>query len=253
MLAEQRHDIIIKKLTQEEFVRSVPLSKKLGVSFETIRRDFEYLEQKKIIKRVHGGAVLYKQKASEEPFVIRNGKNHKEKSLVAQNALKLICDCDTISLDNGTTSIHLANSIVNQFKKLTVITSSLAITNILSKDNNITVIQLGGVLDAVEQSFYGHITENALKMFHCNKSFVSVSAISITDCISDFRLEEIPLQRLYLERSTEKYILADSGKFQTNCAYKICDIDDVTAIITDANISKSYYDMYTNAGYIIIK
>lgn len=253
MLAQQRHDIIIKKLTQEEFVRSVPLSKELGVSFETIRRDFEYLESKKIIKRVHGGARLWKQKASEDPFSIRNSKKQKEKSLVAQNALNLISDGDTISLDNGTTSIHLAHSIVGKFQKLTVITSSLAITNSLSKDKNITIIQLGGVLNAVEQSFYGYLTETALKKFHCNKSFVSVTAISITDGISDFRLDEIPLQKLYIDHATEKYILADSGKFQTNCAFKICDIDDVTAIITDPNISESYYDMYTKAGYTIIK
>lgn len=56
MLAIERINTILQILAENGSVMVSDLSKQLGVSEETIRRDFEKLEKEKRIRRVHGGA-----------------------------------------------------------------------------------------------------------------------------------------------------------------------------------------------------
>ena len=57
MLTEERHQIILQLLQEKKAVTVVELTKVLGISESTIRRDLHSLAQMGKLNKVHGGAT----------------------------------------------------------------------------------------------------------------------------------------------------------------------------------------------------
>lgn len=69
MISSQRQHLILSRLRTRGAVRITALSKELGVSAMTIRRDIADLADKGLLKRVHGGAVSTSTLLSEPLFL----------------------------------------------------------------------------------------------------------------------------------------------------------------------------------------
>lgn len=253
MLAEERYEKILKDLSEQNLVKSSDLVKLLNVSTETIRRDLERLEKDGLVKRVYGGAVLNNTNGLNPSFGMRNEMKNKEKDIIAHNAIKFINEGNSIALDNGTTTLHLASLIKGNFTNLIVITNSLVIANMLYEDPHIKVILLGGVLDREDNSLGGSLTESNIELFHIDKAFISVSGISLNNGATDFDFNYISIQKKLLNHSKEKFLLADSGKFNNSSLLKVCDLEYADYIITDSNLSECIYNQFYEAGHKIIK
>ena len=57
MLKEERQQKILEILDEEQKIIASDLSQRLQVSEDTIRRDLKELDQQKLIRRVHSGAL----------------------------------------------------------------------------------------------------------------------------------------------------------------------------------------------------
>ena len=57
MLTEERHAIIIEKVRQYKSVKLPELCEMLGASESTVRRDLSTLDERGLLKKVHGGAI----------------------------------------------------------------------------------------------------------------------------------------------------------------------------------------------------
>ena len=66
MLAEQRYKEISEILEREGSVKTVTLCGILGTSRETVRRDFETMEERNMLKRIHGGAMRMEPAVADE-------------------------------------------------------------------------------------------------------------------------------------------------------------------------------------------
>ena len=115
----------------------------------TIRIDLTELEQKGLLSRTHGGAILKEDPVyGEDSISSRREKNKEEKECIAKKARAQIEDGDTILLDSGTTALDLAEllkDIHNLFLDTGVSNDSYAIIElgmvddiIKDKDHNIT-------------------------------------------------------------------------------------------------------------------
>ncbi|HHX77338.1 MAG TPA: DeoR/GlpR transcriptional regulator, partial [Firmicutes bacterium] len=159
MLAVERRALILSELKEHQTIRVADLSKKCGVTEETIRRDLERLEQSNLLVRTHGGAIAI-QSGAEMSFDFRNQQNVREKQQIARKAASTLSRGDTIFLDASTTSLYLAQEISNK-TDLTVITNSARIVFELSNKPHITVISTGGILRSTSLSFVGPLTNEA--------------------------------------------------------------------------------------------
>ena len=72
MISSQRQHLILSRLRTRGAVRITALSKELGVSAMTIRRDIAELADKGLLKRVHGGAVTTSTLLSEPLFSVKS-------------------------------------------------------------------------------------------------------------------------------------------------------------------------------------
>ena len=100
---EERKMKIVEYILEHSRASVQELSMEFQVSEATIRRDLKELEEAKLLKRTHGGAVCSNWVNFEPTFGEKEDKLRKEKESIAQKAAELIQDGDTILMDAGTT------------------------------------------------------------------------------------------------------------------------------------------------------
>jgi len=246
----KRHQIILDKLDKEKHLEVLDLCKLLDVSAVTIRKDLKLLEEKGLLYRTHGGASL------ENPYINERAVNEKEKIYVkekngiAQAAVKLIDENDSIMIASGTTVQALAK-FINPQKKLTVITSSLHVALNLINHKNIEILQLGGYIRHNSASVVGSYAVHILENISCSKLFLGVDGIDLKYGLSTTSLEEAQLNIKMLTSAQKTIILADSSKFGKKSFAKICGLDQIDEIITDKGVSRSIVDKLEEKGIAV--
>jgi len=85
-----RKEEIIRLLSEQRVVSTIELADTFQVSLETIRRDFKELEEIKMIRRIHGGAMLYTEYGIEPDYTHRTSKNYNEKYLIGKKASEMV-------------------------------------------------------------------------------------------------------------------------------------------------------------------
>ena len=236
MNLKQRHEQILNILNQNDSISVSSLSEKLDVSSVTIRKDLSILEDKKLLYRSHGSAVLINPYINDRPINEKEKLFVKEKKSIGVEAAKNINSTEAIIIASGTTMYFLAKEI-NPIDKMTIITSSVNISSILSANSNIDVIQLGGYVRSTSASTVGVFAEKLLDNFSCNKLFLGVDGIDLEYGITTTSSMEASLNRKMIEVAEKVIVLCDSSKFGKRGFGKICGLDSVHQIITDDGVS----------------
>lgn len=235
MTKEERHRLILESLMQHESMQVSDLSTLLDVSAVTIRKDLTELERLNKLYRSHGRAILI------NPYINNRSVNEKEKlsrlekDAIGRYAASLITPDDSIVIASGTTVLALARAIVPQHR-LTVISASLQVSNILGANEAIDVIQLGGTLRHSSMSVVGRYAETSLEDFSCSKLFVGVDGIDLDFGLTTTDIREAELNHAMMRCAQKTIVLADSSKFRRRGFSKIANLADVDMIITDENI-----------------
>ena len=115
MYATERHEHITSRVKTSGRVSVADVSRELGVTAETIRRDLDQLESSGVLRRVHGGAVsAARASVAEASLADRQGQRSDAKATIARAALRLIPSTfsGSIVIDAGTTTAHLADLLV---------------------------------------------------------------------------------------------------------------------------------------------
>src|ERR1700745_4503642 len=82
------------------------LARHFAVSDDTIRRDLQELERRKLLLRTHGGAVSATLLVHREtPFLTRANANADAKTLIGRAAAQLISDGETLIINGGSTTL----------------------------------------------------------------------------------------------------------------------------------------------------
>lgn len=251
MLQEERHKQILEELENNNIVRIAQLSKNLGVTRQTIRRDLAELEKTGLIKKVHGGAILNKTNV-EPSYSIRNNTNIQEKEIIAKKAVEFVDEGDAIFLDIGTTTLMMAKKLKKR-NKLTVITNFLLIALELANSPGIKVIMSGGELRGEELSLSGPISNKSVENIFLDKSFIGVGGLSIEGGFTDYHLDESEFRRMMIKHSKKSYALADHSKMNVTAIFKSADIHEIDVLITDDKSPESLLKHLAEKGIEVIK
>ena len=235
MTKEERHNLILETLMHHESVPVSSLSMLLDVSTVTIRKDLTELEAAKKLYRSHGKAVLINPFINNRSINEKERLARKEKEAIGRYAAGLIFKDDSIIIASGTTVLAFA-SCINTTSKLTVISASLKVSELLGARENIEIIQLGGAIRTSSLSVVGKIAEAPLADFSCSKLFIGVDGIDIDFGITTTDIREADLNKAMMRTAQKTIVLADSSKFRRRGFSKIANITDVDTIITDSNI-----------------
>ena len=232
MTLAERHNAILELLKQRGSVPVSDLAEILKVSSVTIRKDLTLLEEKKLLFRTHGSAILINPYINDRHVSEKEKLNPEEKQAIGKKAASLISPDDTIIIASGTTMFFLAHEIVPQ-EHLTVITSSITVTSMLARYKNIDIIQLGGLVRNSSVSVVSEYAEKMLENFSCSKLFMGVDGIDLDYGLTTTNMMEANLNQVMIQAAQKVVVLADSSKFGRRGFGKICDLDAVDHIITD--------------------
>ena len=246
MTLSERHKAILESLRNSGSVDVGVLSQQLKVSAVTIRKDLDMLEEKKLLYRTHGGAII------ADPYIATRKVSEKEKlhpelkRRIGQRAVELLSPQDALIIASGTTVQAFARCIPNM--KMTVITSAMNVVMELLDKPDIEIIQLGGIIRHSSASVVSEYAIRMLDNFACNKLVLGVDGIDPEYGLSTTHLQEASLNRMMIHSATKTIVLADSSKFGRRGFSKICDMSDIDHVITDSGTPAKMLDAMAEQG-----
>jgi DeoR family fructose operon transcriptional repressor len=248
----ERQQNILTILEQDGFAAVCDLALHLHVSEMTIRRDFQFLEEKALVRRVHGGAMVVNKCIQEPQFELRESSYIEEKQQVAKLAATLVREGTTIALDSGTTALELVKHLVH-FECLAIITSNIRVINFCLGFGNLQVIVPGGTLRPGEGSLVGSYTLEFLKNIHVDQFFMGVGGIDTRVGVSEYNAEDAAVKKILVENSSQVIALADSTKFNKITFAKVCDLDSLDVVGTNTKIPDNCRDVFLQHGVTVIQ
>ncbi len=231
MLAIERHRLLLDLLQKSGSVRTADAAKALGVTEETVRRDFEKLEAEGTLLRSHGGAVRLEPSRQEVSEEERTHQNIEAKQMIGREALGHIRAGQTILFDASTTARQLAEMLPDQ--PLTTITNGIRTALILTQKPSIDVIMLGGNIHNNSLSCAGDAAEQALDLIHIDTAFLSCRGFDVKRGPSEASEGQARLKRRIFERADKVFILADASKLGVSSSYFFARPSEITVLITD--------------------
>lgn len=240
--AQGRRSAILQQVRQDSSVNVSALSKQFGVSEVTIRKDLRILQDRKLLVRVHGGAMVNVRASSDESeerhINFKLLVNAREKEAIGRAAAAHIKDGDTILLDSGTTTLQIAKNL-DRFHDLTIITNSVNAMMEAMKYKRFKVILLGGTMRESSNSTVGPLAESNLKLFYCDKLFLGVDSFSVEAGLSTPSVEEASTNQVMISRAREVIAVFDSSKINRRAFAFIASADKINTVITDSHLPSS--------------
>lgn len=229
------------------------LVRELNVSASTIRRDLNEFEERGLVRRTHGGVVWTGDgaKDSSRPYAFEQRMAHlvEAKQLIARAASKLIRPGETILLDGGTTTFHLAKELLGT--PLQIVTNSLPIASLYQNDDRAELVMVGGVVYPRYGVLLGPSAELMLSHIHATTLFLSVAGIHRGGLYNQNMLL-VQTEKKMMEQSQRTVLLIDSSKFGQQALVKLCDLSDIDTVVTDAAPAKETLDEIQAAGCELI-
>lgn len=217
------------------------------VSQITIRKDLEVLQGRGLLHRTHGGALVPSSGALNDPSLQEKEKLHRtEKMRIAQAAVRLVEEGQSILLDSGTTTMAIARALRN-FRRLTVITNAVNIAAELA-NSEIEVILTGGTVRKNSFSLVGPLAEETLRHLSADILFLGVDGFDTRLGLSTPNLQEAKVNRVMVEISRKVVAVCDSSKFGRRSLSTIVPPNAIHYVITDKKISKMDIQNLKDAG-----
>lgn len=247
---EARFDGIIDLLSSTKQVSVNKIADELNLSSMTIRRYLNELEQRGIVKRVHGGAVLVESDNSyhmSEDFE----KNSNEKSCIGRASAKLIEAGEMIFLDSGSTTPYIARN-VDRDLPLSVLCYTLKNAIELYQRKNTQLILAGGFYDKNSNGFHSMESLEMIKNLRADKAFISAGGIDLDLGLTTQFYFEAEIKKAMIAAAKQVILVVDSTKFGKLSTTFFANVKDFNTIITDKGISDDYIDTIYKFGIELI-
>ncbi|PLV59811.1 DeoR/GlpR family DNA-binding transcription regulator [Thermotoga sp. KOL6] len=247
-MREKRLKKILEIIESQDFVSMRDLQKELGVSMITVRRDVAELVKENLVKKVHGGIKRVSYFEKESDFMKRLHVNREAKERIAELALNFVEDNDIIFLDASTTLYVFARYLALSKKRVHVITNSIPIAMELSKNPNVSVFLLMGKVNPESMSVEGALTIESGKRMSVKKAFVSCRGVTAKEGTYEINTMEMGIKSVFIERSEEVYVLADSSKIGKRSLIHLLPTERIDCLITEKKPIEDQYRLFVEKG-----
>ena len=242
----QRHDRILARLGSTVSVRISELAEEFDVTTETIRRDLDELAGQELLSRTYGGAAL--RTLSAEPGIAARAKTLvAERRLIAQRAVRYVKAGDVIAIDAGSTTTHFAEALVQAMIEVRVITNSFGVARTLAQSEAASVLFCPGDVRLTEEGVFGPATIDFIGQYHTDLAFIGAGGFDVTE-VTDADDAATAVKRKIMARSARTILLADHTKAGSTQFSRVCRLEDLDTIVTDAPLAEHLRAAFTQAN-----
>lgn len=233
------------------------LTDELSASPASIRRDLARLEERGLVHRVHGGAMLssgsiYEPFRFDESFDVREDRFAAEKQRIAYAAAELVQERDTVGLSAGTTTTLLAKQLQHR-RNVHVVTNAVNIGMELSSTANLQTTLTGGTMRwAGAFSLVGPAAIETLNMFVMDRLFLGVTGVHPERGATMIEPDEAAVLRVMVKQAREVIVVADSSKMGMVSPAVVCTPREIDLLITDTGIDPDTTAAFEVAGVRVI-
>jgi DeoR family transcriptional regulator, fructose operon transcriptional repressor len=236
----------LKELVRSQGFASIPdLRSALGVSESTIRRDLDALEAEGEVQRTHGGVFSTGPTATLKLFARRKADQWDRKRQIATVASRLIEDHDTVLLDGGSTAYELAKQLVG--RPLQIVTNSLPLATLFAADEQIDLVVLGGYVHNRTAVTLGPYANQMLSSLNVQVAVLSIAGADRRGFYNS-NLLLVETEKAMMACADKTVIVADSSKFGKSSLAKLCSLEQIHTLVSDADLSSDWRECLQSAG-----
>lgn len=231
--ADERRTAIMEMLEHNASVQVAEIAQTFGVSSVTARADLDALAEAGKLRRTHGGAVSLHKRLTVSTQDRRINVNVAAKQAIAQNAIELVNDGDTLLVDSGTTALEFVRLSIS------ATASPLSRPTLPSPDYidesmpSVDVVMLGGALRKGHRYLYGPLTMQALQMVHADLAVMCPGAfVSSCGFTTDFP-QMAETKTAMIAAAHQSVALMDASKVNGRGMYRFAELTDVDTIVMD--------------------
>jgi DeoR family fructose operon transcriptional repressor len=251
--AAERQQAMTQLVHERGRISVVELAERYDVTTETIRRDLSMLEDRHLIRRVHGGAVTADALTLiEAGLPDRDVSRIEQKQRIAAAAVDLLPRADsTVILDAGSTTVRLSRLLPPNLR-MTVITHAVPIAAQLAGSPQIELHVLPGRVRRHTHAAVGTETIEALEQIRADLAFLGTNGLTVEHGLSTPDRTEAAVKRAIIERAHRNVVLADSSKIGVERTIRFGELSDIDTLVTDKEISASDRRAIEHAGVEVI-
>jgi len=245
LTTKQRRDLILRRILEQGHVEVKALSQEMAVSDATVRRDLRSLADEDQVELVYGGAIL--PRVTDFSFRSKAMRNVKAKRVIGRLAAGLVTDHEQIFIDSGTTCFEMCPHLKLR-RGLNVIVNSARLASELASNSDIGVILIGGHYRPERMDSVGPLATATIEQLRGYLAFVGADGLSRDFGVSASDIESAHLYRQVIRNARETVLLVDHTKFLTPSLFKICELDDISRIVTDQTPLREWLDVLNARG-----
>ena len=253
MHERERHKLILNAVQERPVATIAELVEVTATSEATIRRDISALHVQGRLRRVRGGAeALHPPEflgIAGRPFKVSEAVNVEKKRAIAEAAVALCADGDSIIMNAGTTTFQMVHFLTAS--RLQVMTNSFPIAEHLIKHTRNNVMIPGGLIYREQAAILSPFDDDLSKNFFAQRMFMGAQGVGRLGV-----MERDPLmvqgERKLIDQAEQLIVLVDSSKFAQRSSLIVCTLERVNTIITDDGVTDDVAGMIESAGVKLI-
>jgi DeoR family transcriptional regulator, aga operon transcriptional repressor len=230
LTGKQRHEQILGEILDRGHAEVKSLAARLSVSEATIRRDLRVLSEQGQVELAYGGATL--PRLADYSVRSKAVRNVEAKRIIGRLAAELVADNQHICLDSGTTCFEMCPHLRKK-RGLLVIVNSARLAMELGGVPEIKVLTIGGHYRPERMDSVGPLAGATVEQLRGYLAFIGADGLSTDFGVSASDIESALLYRQVIRNARETVLLVDHSKFLTPSLFKICEIAEVSRIVTD--------------------
>lgn len=227
----RRQDDILALARELGRVEVDDLAARHRVSTQTIRKDLNELGERRLLQRVHGGAIMPAGLANTG-YEARRHLAREQKRLIGVHAARLIPDNCSLFINIGTTTEQVASAL-HTHRDLMVITNSINVATLLRPVRAIQVVIAGGVVRHSDGGIVGEAAVEFIGQFKVDFAVIGASAIDGDGALLDFDYREVSVARAIMHNARHVILVCDSSKLRRSAPVRIGHLAQIDTLVTD--------------------
>lgn len=232
-------------------VEVLALAEELNVASETIRRDLKVLAGRRMLKRVHGGAIPLETAAFESTVEYRSQVDLAQKHRIAAAAADLLHGAETVYLDEGFTPRLIAERLADE--QLTVVTSSLLAAEALAHSETVTVLLLGGRMRGRTLATVDNWAVERLRSLVIDVAYLGTNGITPEHGLTTPDPAVAAVKQTAVSVATRRILVAADSKFGETSFCRFAEVSDFEAIVTGTELPAAEAARYEALGPSMVR
>ncbi len=243
---DRQHDIYLLALKQGS-VDVGDLSRRYGVTTETIRRDLSDMQERQLLRRVHGGAIPLERINHEPRVEARDMVNADEKLRIARLAAEEVPERGSVIIDSGSTGQRLAEVFPTE-RDVHVVTNSLTTALTLSRRGLKMLTVLGGSVRTNRFAMVDEPGRVELQKMAIDVLFISCDGLSFRHGLTTPYRDEHTMKRAMIERADRIGAMVDHSQFGNVQMFSFASFDEIDVLVTDTHADPEPLEILSDHG-----